>query len=264
MFEKLSPTVEQAMQRANDVARELGHDYLGTEHLLLAMIADGCGPALEMLACRGVTPEAARAAVMQVVQPGAGAAVVGPLPPSPRFQQMMTNAIELTRSSGASQVEAAHVLRAMLQQPDGGAGAALNRLGVTPGDVAIPDPAAAMGSSVESAAPAAEGSPAASAPQPAGSAEPAPAARRARTAKRTRPAARKTAAAKPKRAATRSPRARSGARRTAARKSPGRAARRSSPSQRKPTRPKGRVARRSTAKKASRPSSRRSSRRRRK
>jgi ATP-dependent Clp protease ATP-binding subunit ClpC len=63
----LSPEAERVLRQATVQARELGHNYIGTEHLLLGLLAVGPGPAADYLAGRGVTLDAARAAVRRVL-----------------------------------------------------------------------------------------------------------------------------------------------------------------------------------------------------
>jgi ATP-dependent Clp protease ATP-binding subunit ClpA len=71
MFERFTDEARQVVVRAQDEARQLGHDYIGCEHLLLAASAAGA-PAAEILRGQGVTPERIRAEIVRAIGPGAG------------------------------------------------------------------------------------------------------------------------------------------------------------------------------------------------
>lgn len=64
------PRVERAMQYAKEEARTLGHDYIGTEHLLLALMREPDSVAAQVLADLGITQARLRAEVLNFVQPG--------------------------------------------------------------------------------------------------------------------------------------------------------------------------------------------------
>jgi ATP-dependent Clp protease ATP-binding subunit ClpA len=71
VFERFTDGARQVVVRAQREARDLGHNYVGTEHLLLGLLGDGGGVAASVLAGAGVTAEAVRAHVVRIVGRGA-------------------------------------------------------------------------------------------------------------------------------------------------------------------------------------------------
>jgi hypothetical protein len=67
---RFTPRSKHVLEEALHAALELGHNYIGTEHLLLGLLAEPKGLAAEVLAERGVTTEAARAAVEELLAAG--------------------------------------------------------------------------------------------------------------------------------------------------------------------------------------------------
>src|SRR3954453_3021563 len=84
-FETFTEAARRVLALGAEEARTLGHDHLGTEHLLLGLIAEGEGAAARSFARLGVTLEAAREQVLAEVGPAAGArgAAGAPPPPNP-------------------------------------------------------------------------------------------------------------------------------------------------------------------------------------
>lgn len=77
MFERFTEGARQSLVRARDEARRLGHGYVGTEHLLLGLLAEGGGVAAAVLEEVGVDLEWSRAAVLRII----GHGHEGPAPP---------------------------------------------------------------------------------------------------------------------------------------------------------------------------------------
>jgi ATP-dependent Clp protease ATP-binding subunit ClpC len=115
------------LDRARDEARGLGADYVGTEHLLMALLADG-GPAGKALAAVGVKADAVReraAAVRPPVEP------VGRSGLTTRTERVLELSEELAEGRGLRVPEARDVLVALVRG-DGGPGARILRdLGVS-------------------------------------------------------------------------------------------------------------------------------------
>jgi ATP-dependent Clp protease ATP-binding subunit ClpA len=70
MFERFTPAARQVVVRAQEEARRLGHPWLGTEHLLLGMLAEPQAPGVRALTDVGVTVDTGRAALRQLVGRG--------------------------------------------------------------------------------------------------------------------------------------------------------------------------------------------------
>ncbi len=65
---ELAPSTEHVLQMAIDEARRMGHHYIGTEHLLLGLVRDGEGVAVDVLRRLGVTPEQVRRQTRRILQ----------------------------------------------------------------------------------------------------------------------------------------------------------------------------------------------------
>jgi ATP-dependent Clp protease ATP-binding subunit ClpA len=72
MFERFTPAARQVVVRAQDEARAFGHPWLGTEHLLLGVLAEPQAPGVSVLSDLGVTVDTGRAALRQLVGLGRG------------------------------------------------------------------------------------------------------------------------------------------------------------------------------------------------
>jgi ATP-dependent Clp protease ATP-binding subunit ClpC len=118
----------QVVMLAQDEARALRHDYVGTEHLLLALLREGGGTAARALVRLGVTADLVRAQVEDIVGRGtAGAAGEAPL--TPRTKKVLELALREARHLGAERVGTEHVLLALVREGEGLAAQILVRLG---------------------------------------------------------------------------------------------------------------------------------------
>ncbi|MCK6484224.1 MAG: ATP-dependent Clp protease ATP-binding subunit [Phycisphaerae bacterium] len=136
MYEKLSPRMEQVIKLAQVVAREYGQDYVGTEHLLLAMVREGNGKGARLLRRRSVDESQVRAAVDRLLkQRLEDTWVLGRLPGTPHFRNVIESAIEEARQWEAREIGTEHLLLALLREDGSVAHAALRELGFRHGDV---------------------------------------------------------------------------------------------------------------------------------
>jgi ATP-dependent Clp protease ATP-binding subunit ClpA len=164
VFDGFSDAARQVVPTAAVEADRLGHSRIGTEHLLLGLLAPGSGRAGEALADAGVTPTAARHKVGEAVGSEArGPAGTGPgeLPLTARAERALVRAGRFSRQARAPEVEPEHVLLGVLDveglacQVLRGLGADIGRLReALEGASAVPEPHAAP-----HAAPSATGSP---------------------------------------------------------------------------------------------------------
>jgi antitoxin component of RelBE/YafQ-DinJ toxin-antitoxin module len=132
-FERFTPRARNAVSDAELVAREWGHDYVGTEHLLLSLYRDPNGLAAHVLIEMGITEDQATDAIAQRVERGGGARE-GTLP----FTRKATAAVDAGRSAavdlGHSHVGTEHLLIG-LDRVDGVAKEVLEHAGLTPEQV---------------------------------------------------------------------------------------------------------------------------------
>jgi hypothetical protein len=130
----------EALEYAAQEAAAMGHPTVGPEHLLLALLRDDRGPAVEALEAVGVSFAAARREIRRLYgEPedgdgdGRGGRALAPI--SARARGVLQCALQEAARSGAEAVGVEHFLHGLLHDPDGGAVRVLERLGVLPADV---------------------------------------------------------------------------------------------------------------------------------
>jgi hypothetical protein len=130
MSKPLTERALKALALAADEARSLNHEYVGTEHVLLGLVADQSGAASDVLAAMGVDAPRLRHEVERLVQRGSEPVSAATLPHTPRVQQVIDYARDEAHSVGQKVVDVEHLLIGLLREPDGVAGIALKNLGV--------------------------------------------------------------------------------------------------------------------------------------
>ncbi|MDP8953229.1 MAG: dihydroneopterin aldolase [Actinomycetota bacterium] len=119
------------MALADEEARELGHNYIGTEHLLLGLLGEQEGVAVRVLEALNVAPERVREQVIRIV--GSDEAGMGDRRPlTPRARRVLGIASEEALRLGHDHVDAGHILLGLVGEPEGVAAHVLYRLGVDP------------------------------------------------------------------------------------------------------------------------------------
>ena len=113
---------------AQEEARTLRHDRIGTEHLLLGILRLDGGPAVDALESLGVTLGRARAEVVRIVGPGSGSPG-GQLPFSPRAKKRLELAADEAEALDDDQVRPEHLLLSIAREREGGAARVLEALG---------------------------------------------------------------------------------------------------------------------------------------
>ena len=126
----ISDQVRMVLQLAEEEARRLQHDYIGTEHLLLGLIAEGAGIAASVLRSRGLDYARIYREVEQLVQVGPAPVTEKLLPLTPRSKQAIDFAKEDARIISQSSVDTEHLLFGLLREPDGVAGVILRKCGL--------------------------------------------------------------------------------------------------------------------------------------
>ena len=119
MFERFSDEARLAIGQAAEEARRLGHDFIGTEHLLLGLLAGRSGVALDVLASQEVTLEDVRSKVNERVH-GYGKGSVESPPFTPLAQKALERALREALEMGVDSVGTEHLLLGLLDVPDGG------------------------------------------------------------------------------------------------------------------------------------------------
>lgn len=127
--QELGPAAARLVAGAETEARALGHDRVGTEHLLLAVLADESTSAARALTGAGATLAMARHKVREARPGGDGPASADPLPLTDRAGRALGRSVRFARSDRAEGVATQHVLLGVLDV-EGTAGQVLRGLGV--------------------------------------------------------------------------------------------------------------------------------------
>ncbi len=132
MLPKSSQLVTDVMKLANDIAHEYEQEYVGTEHVLLAIAAHGNGLGSRILNAHGLTKTKLRAEVDQLMKKRLEETwVFGRLPGTPHFKNVMATAIDQCQQLESKEVCTEHLLLALLKEKGSVAYKALNALGLT-------------------------------------------------------------------------------------------------------------------------------------
>ena len=130
MLERFDEAAQRVVAFAQEEARAMGHWYVGTEHLLLGLVADD-GPAGRAFQELGVTLDAARAQVASEVPPSNNAAP-GEIPLSPRARGTLEGAPRQAMGLKSDVVGTEHLLLALLIERDSRTASVLTLLGCPP------------------------------------------------------------------------------------------------------------------------------------
>jgi ATP-dependent Clp protease ATP-binding subunit ClpC len=128
MFERFTDRARLVVVRAQEEARTLGHDYIGTEHILLGLVHDGGGLAAKALESLGIDLEAVRQRVEEVTGRGEQARS-GHIPFTPRAKRVLELALQESQSLGHDYIGTEHILLGLIRQGEGVAAQVLSELG---------------------------------------------------------------------------------------------------------------------------------------
>jgi ATP-dependent Clp protease ATP-binding subunit ClpC len=131
MFERFTDRARRVVVLAQQEARMLSHNYIGTEHLLLGLLADGGGTAARALESLGVTLDAAREQVREIVGEGQQAQT-GHIPFTPRAKKVLELSLREALSLGDDHIGTEHLLLGLLAEADGVGAQIVVRLGASP------------------------------------------------------------------------------------------------------------------------------------
>ncbi len=129
MFDKFSEKTAQIFVTAQEEAKELGHSYVGTEHLLLAILKVDRGPVVELLEEMGVTYSKVRSEIISMVGMGMRGFVPSPQM-TPRAKRVTELAYEEAKILGSDKINPEHILLGILREGEGIAVHILRKLGV--------------------------------------------------------------------------------------------------------------------------------------
>ena len=128
MFERFTERARRVVVLAQDEARTLNHDWIGTEHLLLGLIGEGNGVAAKALESMGISLAAVRQQVEEIIGQGEQAPPEH-MPFTPRAKKVLELAFREARALGHNYIGTEHILLGLIREGDGVAAQALVRLG---------------------------------------------------------------------------------------------------------------------------------------
>ena len=138
MFERFTDRARNVLVLANGQANQLGHNYIGTEHMLLGLVLEGEGVAGRVLQSFQITDEAVRAKVVELTTGGKASAPARPMhkPPfTPLAKKTLEQALRQAISLHHNYIGTEHILLAVAAQEEGMAHRILAALGADPGQV---------------------------------------------------------------------------------------------------------------------------------
>lgn len=129
MFERFTEQSIKVIMLAQEEARRLGHNFVGTEQILLGLIGEGTGIASKVLKEHGVTLKNARNEVEKIIGRGSGF-TPAEIPFTPRVKRMLEISLEEARKLDHNYIGTEHLLLGLLQDSEGVAAKVLDNLGV--------------------------------------------------------------------------------------------------------------------------------------
>jgi ATP-dependent Clp protease ATP-binding subunit ClpA len=128
-----TPRAKKVLELSLREAIQLGHNYIGTEHILLGLLREGEGVACQVLVKLGANLPQVRARVLQLVAESAGERPSGwVFRPSSELTAVLDEAHRVAEARGDSEVMPIHLFLAAVEHPDGAAGRMLETVGVDP------------------------------------------------------------------------------------------------------------------------------------
>jgi len=129
-MDNFTPRAQQVLQLARKEADNFNHGYVGTEHILLGLIALGHGVAVEALQSLGIDINSVRIEVEKAVGTGPETKTVGNVPFTPRAKKVLALAASEARALGHGYVGTEHILLGLLREGEGIAARVLENLDV--------------------------------------------------------------------------------------------------------------------------------------
>ena len=128
MFERFTDRARRVVVLAQEEARLLNHNYIGTEHILLGLIHEGEGVAAKALESLGISLEAVRAQVEEIIGHG-GTAPSGHIPFTPRAKKVLELSLREALQLGHNYIGTEHILLGLIREGEGVAAQVLVKLG---------------------------------------------------------------------------------------------------------------------------------------
>jgi len=130
MFERFTDQARRVVVMAQEEARLLGHGHIGTEHILLGLLAEGDGLAAQALATLEISLDAAREQVAEIIGEGTGQPS-GHIPFTPRTKKVLELSLREAQRLGDSYIGTEHILLGMAREGEGVGVQVMDRLGAS-------------------------------------------------------------------------------------------------------------------------------------
>ncbi|PSB38981.1 ATP-dependent Clp protease ATP-binding subunit ClpC [filamentous cyanobacterium Phorm 46] len=129
MFERFTEQAIKAIMLAQEEARRLGHNFVGTEQILLGLVGEGTGIAAKVLLDMGLNLKEARNEIENII--GRGSGFLPPeIPFTPRVKRIFETALNEARQLGHNYIGTEHILLGLIQDDEGVAAKVLQNLGI--------------------------------------------------------------------------------------------------------------------------------------
>ncbi|MCB0995291.1 MAG: ATP-dependent Clp protease ATP-binding subunit, partial [Acidimicrobiales bacterium] len=128
MFERFTDRARRVVVLAQEEARLLNHNYIGTEHILLGLIHEGEGVAAKALESLGISLEAVREQVQEIIGQG-GSSPSGHIPFTPRAKKVLELSLREALQLGHNYIGTEHILLGLIREGEGVAAQVLVKLG---------------------------------------------------------------------------------------------------------------------------------------
>jgi len=128
LFERFTDRARRVLVLAQEEARLLNHNFIGTEHILLGLIHEGEGVAAKALESLGISLEAVREKVEETIGP-AGSATTGSPPFTPRAKKVLELSLREALQLGHNYIGTEHMLLGLVREGEGVAAQVLQNLG---------------------------------------------------------------------------------------------------------------------------------------
>jgi ATP-dependent Clp protease ATP-binding subunit ClpC len=129
MFERFTEKAIKVIMLAQEEARRLGHNFVGTEQILLGLIGEGTGIGPKVLKAMGVNIKDARVEVEKIIGRGSGFVAVE-IPFTPRAKRVLELSLDEASQLGHNYIGTEHLLLGLIKEGEGVAARVLENLGV--------------------------------------------------------------------------------------------------------------------------------------
>ena len=118
MTYKFTNSAEKAIEFANDIATSLGHNYIGTEHILYGLVKEGSGVAAKVLENQNITEELVLKEIEELIGRNENSQVNGTIGFTPRTKRVIENAFREARKLGSDYIGTEHILIGIMREGD--------------------------------------------------------------------------------------------------------------------------------------------------